>query len=436
MKQLTNYDLCVYFSASRFLHLKQTNMSRPNILFIPRVFDPDQPIESLLEDTTPSPAVHHREFVPAELDDGHEAFSLFGGAVTDTQSIDESTAQQPRPEEPRAVFREYVVDRVDIRSPDALGPDASGGSHNIHLLPRFIDTSKDLVWPASTNLHCWWCVHGFLTRPIPCVISMNGSDGVFRVEKIFCSVNCMKAFAMNRVALKQAELSLISMNNYFFRLCHQKLGIPPVNLSEIKAAPPRESLRIFGGPLTIQAFRANFHTLPSLSVLPVPMISVNQTLEWASGRAEGIHTSAVPAEKKRKRAAAVKDVEIVEPEPVVGTIASEGDSFQSRHALSPPAIVTSTGPFIDHHLKKRMSEATARFQKSRMEQQTSGSSSMLRKAFEEQVKEVSSAQSAVVSDKKEGKKTAAHQQSATQSMSPTKAANQPTLRNFLAMDDD
>ena len=88
--------------------------------------------------------------------------------------------------------------------------------------------------PASVNMACYHCCHQFSGPPVV-------------DEQIYCSWSCRKADLMDHISyhsnLQLQELPVKA---------RQRNGI----ITPIKPSPDRCSLRMFGGPLSIEEFRA------------------------------------------------------------------------------------------------------------------------------------------------------------------------------------
>jgi hypothetical protein len=119
---------------------------------------------------------------------------------------------------------------------------------------RIVTTVKNQVnfdsWPEKTDIHCWWCCHKFDCCPCTLPSKYDSLRKRFTFTGIFCSWNCVKAynFSIND-HLKYQRSELITL------LIKQMYGI--TKAINIKASPPRQCLKIFGGYLTIDEFRNN-----------------------------------------------------------------------------------------------------------------------------------------------------------------------------------
>jgi hypothetical protein len=144
---------------------------------------------------------------------------------------------------------------------------------NLRLLPELYDNIDN--WPKSTELHCWWCCYEFSGMPLPLPLQIvkdrdTGTDKI-RVKGVFCSFNCMKAYEID---IGRSHKSLVY---YFFKRMNKIESV--VTKGMIKAAPSKYLLDIFGGPLSIEEFRQNFHDSERFNLLPYPMMAAQQFIE-------------------------------------------------------------------------------------------------------------------------------------------------------------
>ena len=97
----------------------------------------------------------------------------------------------------------------------------------------------------NTNLRCWWCTYQFKTSP--CFIPIKYYNNKFHVFGCFCSYNCAAAYSLNLNDYKAAE-----RHSLLKKLYSKVSGEPCEN---IKISPPKETLKDYGGTLTINQFR-------------------------------------------------------------------------------------------------------------------------------------------------------------------------------------
>lgn len=102
---------------------------------------------------------------------------------------------------------------------------------------------------------CYHCHHNFNNKPFFLPIDYNCQLNRFKVTGNFCSPNCVKTYALN---------SKIYQNRiYLIGHMYRKLFGPNYT---IKPAPPIQTLKEYGGKLSIEEFRANFDNSKQYSV--------------------------------------------------------------------------------------------------------------------------------------------------------------------------
>jgi len=102
---------------------------------------------------------------------------------------------------------------------------------------------------------CYHCHHNFNNKPFFLPVDFNCELNRFKVTGNFCSPNCVKTYALN---------SKIYQNRiYLIGHMYRKLFGPNYT---IKPAPPIQTLKEYGGKLSIEEFRANFDNSKQYSV--------------------------------------------------------------------------------------------------------------------------------------------------------------------------
>ena len=114
------------------------------------------------------------------------------------------------------------------------------------LEPIVVNTTTE-IYNISLNdkknlLVCWHCCHTFDNQPIHSPTELKNK--VYKTKGYFCSFNCCYTYT------KDSQKKYLV--NYMFKDMTNK---PGVITEHVKPAPPRETLKIFGGFLTIEEFR-------------------------------------------------------------------------------------------------------------------------------------------------------------------------------------
>ena len=114
---------------------------------------------------------------------------------------------------------------------------------------------KSGQWPPD-NYEQYHCMHcgGMCDRgcPIPIVTRYDAKRNKYYVTDIHCSVNCCKGRILEINSFLMNMTTLLTG-----RMCQEVFKVD----FAVMPAPPRLRLRIFGGDLTLEQFRLNFHTI-------------------------------------------------------------------------------------------------------------------------------------------------------------------------------
>lgn len=115
-----------------------------------------------------------------------------------------------------------------------------------------VDTNNNIFkWKETTDIYCWWCVHPFSNPPFG--LPLKYENNRYEVQGCFCSLNCAKAYNLKENNYRTSEVN--SLIETFRRDLFGVDGIP------VLMAPPRQSLKVFGGYMTIEDFRKEFYLM-------------------------------------------------------------------------------------------------------------------------------------------------------------------------------
>lgn len=100
----------------------------------------------------------------------------------------------------------------------------------------------------SQNTACFWCCHAFPWKPCVLPISYDAYEMMYACEGHFCSPECALAHLYADPALSDvARWTRQALLGDMYRNLYKTRDLIP--------APPRTTLRMFGGPLSIDQFR-------------------------------------------------------------------------------------------------------------------------------------------------------------------------------------
>lgn len=136
------------------------------------------------------------------------------------------------------------------------------------LLREFV---KNEDWLHKTNVCCWWCCHNFDTVPIGLPEKYDSVVKKFQVKGVFCSFSCMMAY---KKETRRGELK-----DYLVKYLYSKITGTFLLDAHLEPAPPRCTLKMFGGELSIDDFRNSFKENRIYKMIEYPMFVCKDYIE-------------------------------------------------------------------------------------------------------------------------------------------------------------
>lgn len=122
------------------------------------------------------------------------------------------------------------------------------------------------VYPCTAA--CFWCCHGFHTKPFVLPIQYDAYNEQYSAEGNFCSPECALAYLYQDVRVTDAQRwNRHSLLNGLYRQLYKE--------REIQPAPDRRCLRLFGGPLEIEQFREYVRKSEIPTIVQLPPIRLH-----------------------------------------------------------------------------------------------------------------------------------------------------------------
>ena len=135
----------------------------------------------------------------------------------------------------------------------------------IDLMVQYKNNPGQKEIPKSVDIACFWCAHTFSGQP--CIIPEREVHGVYMVYGNFCCPQCAFSYLLQEVVDPHVRWERVALLHRIY----DKEG-----KGRMFPAPCRESLKLFGGPLSIDSFRAtidrhyvrvDMHMPPMVSIL-------------------------------------------------------------------------------------------------------------------------------------------------------------------------
>jgi hypothetical protein len=163
-----------------------------------------------------------------------------------------------------------------ILSTDVSPAKSEDSNHTICRLPTnyseklmvlFQDANRYQKLPEKTDTACFWCCHVF--QGTPYAIPSHILDEIWYMYGCFCSPECATAYLF-----KERIDNVVQWERYAL------LNTLYADKEKIRPAPPRETLRLFGGSMDISEYRALVHEKKlRVDVLTPPMVSIIQSMD-------------------------------------------------------------------------------------------------------------------------------------------------------------
>jgi len=150
------------------------------------------------------------------------------------------------------------------------------------------DEAFSVIWRSSqkrgtagSNFHsvCHWCCHTFTTKPVG--VPMQYHRGKFWIRGHYCGYGCAVASILyDRSKWNYQPNESYALLHLLYRKTHG--NSTPISFF-LKPALAKETLQLFGGPLTIEEFRKATHEQDSLiECFTPPFVSLVSTVEEIS----------------------------------------------------------------------------------------------------------------------------------------------------------
>lgn len=149
--------------------------------------------------------------------------------------------------------------------------DASKSSPELFRHPIY-SYEEELAWPPVgwEAWCCWHCCQRLEHAPVPLPHDRDATTGSYHVYGIFCSFSCGKKYLLERVPWSAGERMMLL--EQMARECFGHQG-------RIAPAPAQHRLRMFGGDLDLDEFRAESSGPYTTMALSPPLLTFPEIYE-------------------------------------------------------------------------------------------------------------------------------------------------------------
>ena len=228
--------------------------------------------------------------------------------------------------------REYVERRCSQSITQYV--DREGRFHSLAEL-----NSRSAEDYASTDLCCWHCTHRFDGPVVPLPKTYDAGKRCFVVFGCFCSLSCSKAFLCEHPTF-ETGIQIILLE----RMAAEVYGV-----SDVVASPPRLALSCFGGPYSLERFRA-MATRGEVAVRAPPFVSSymvceERALEEARASAmDGVSMSSVRGLRRPAQPIRMRPPDPPEHSPYLEFVRRKQATSEPQEATPPPPPVAAPAP--------------------------------------------------------------------------------------------
>jgi hypothetical protein len=164
------------------------------------------------------------------------------------------------------IYDKITHENVNIKLDKEEYKDNNKKKGYFEIMYEFIHNTD---WLHNTDVCCWWCCHNFDTVPIGIPIYFNEALKKFNVKGVFCSFSCVMAYNKDKRLNK----------DYLIKYLYRKLTGTLTLDTKITPSPPRCSLKMFGGELTIEQFRNDLKENKIYKMIEYPMFISKDYIE-------------------------------------------------------------------------------------------------------------------------------------------------------------
>ena len=178
----------------------------------------------------------------------------------------------PFQDDVEAVVSEYVVPIINPhKEVKEVKADEPIDYYNLTgtLLVQYKNSSDVKQIPETVTAACMWCCHVFLHRPV--VLPIRDTGEHIEVMGNFCSPECAISYLFDGRQDSHTRWEQLSL---LYRIYGAVCG------GNIRPAPARNTLKLFGGTLSIEEYRHMLHSQKVLvDVHLPPMVSILATMD-------------------------------------------------------------------------------------------------------------------------------------------------------------
>ena len=221
------------------VHLK-VNSSTVNFSSFPIQYDPNPPVQ------------------PEPYEPGFDNYFSNQNEILSLQAKAEENDKEKKNEQPKA----------SVKNDGESEPLPCFTTYD--LMVQYRDTQGINKLPMKSEVACYWCAHTFTNQP--CVLPEREEGGTYRVYGNFCCPECAVSYLLEESLDSTTRWERMALLNRIYGPASKHVRIFP--------APSRSSLKLFGGPMSIEAYRKTIlQGKVRIDIQMPPMVSILGSLD-------------------------------------------------------------------------------------------------------------------------------------------------------------
>lgn len=141
--------------------------------------------------------------------------------------------------------------------------------YRCNLMVSYKSASDVQTLPDSVTVACFWCTEQFKNQPV--VLPEREEKGIYRVYGNFCCPECALAYLLQENIDPHVRWERMSLLHRLYQ---------DLYVDRIFPAPSRQSLKKFGGPMTIDQYRATVRNQNvRIDIQMPPLVSILGTMD-------------------------------------------------------------------------------------------------------------------------------------------------------------
>jgi hypothetical protein len=141
--------------------------------------------------------------------------------------------------------------------------------YRCNLMVMFKESQEQRKLPDQVDIACFWCTECFTNQPF--VIPEREEKGFYKVYGNFCCTECALSFLLQQSIDPHVRWERMALLHRMYADLYPDRIFP---------APPRDTLKKFGGPMSIEQYRNTIHSkVVRVDIQMPPLVSILGTMD-------------------------------------------------------------------------------------------------------------------------------------------------------------